>query len=101
MGLLSDPLTSLHIRSLGTIEDEQRQERGMHEASTAEEEGAEFRVLALFAIGGVKEPDGGVDADTEAAQGSGRRGGRGAREAILESNPGERPGLGRRTEELG
>ena len=67
----------------------------MHEACTAEEEGAEFGVLALFAIGGVKEPDGGVDADAEATEG------RGTGEAILESDVGERPRLGSWTEDLG
>ena len=68
MGLLPNPLPALDIGSLGAIKDEEGEEGGMHETTAAEEEGAEFGVLAFLAVGGVEEPDGGVDADAEAAE---------------------------------
>jgi hypothetical protein len=41
----------------------------MYESTAAEEEGAEFGVLAFFSVGCMEEPDGGVDAYAEAASG--------------------------------
>jgi len=72
----------------------------MHETATAEEEGAEFGVLAFFAVGCVEEPDGGIDAYAEAAEGRGGGGGWGAVEAVVESEMGEGTGLGCWTEDL-
>lgn len=83
MGLFPYPLSPLYIGSLGTIEDEEREEGGMHETATAEEEGAEFGVLAFPTVGGVKEPDRGINANAESAERGrgGRR--RGTVEAVL------------------
>lgn len=53
----------------------------MHKPCTAEEEGAELGVLAFAAVGGVEEPDGGVNADAEATEGR-------VGEAVLEGKVG-------------
>jgi hypothetical protein len=100
MCLLADPLPPLDIRSLGTIEDEQGKERGVHEAGTTEEESTEFGVLAFPAVGGVEEPVGGVDTDAKAAERDGGGGGWGSVETVLESNVGKGTGLCCWTEDL-
>jgi hypothetical protein len=77
----------------------------VHKAAAAEEESAEFGVLTFFTVGGVEEPDGGIDADAEAAEGCAGAGGGGrgtgrAAEAVLEGDGGEGTGLCGRAEDL-
>jgi hypothetical protein len=100
MGLLPNPLPPLHPRPLRAIKHKQRQERRVHEPTAPKEEGAQFRVLAFFAVGGVEEPDGCVDADAETTEGRGGDGGRGDIEAVLEGDMGEGTGLGGRAENV-
>lgn len=61
-------LLPLQFGSVGPVEDEEREEGRAEETRAAEEEGAEFGVLAFAAVRGVVEPDGGVDADAQAAE---------------------------------
>ena len=63
--LAADALASLDLRTLRAIEYEEREEGHAHESCTAEEEGAELGVLALAAVGGMVEPDAGINADAE------------------------------------
>ena len=63
MLISANSLSSFHIRPLGPIKNEQWQEGRAHEARAPEEERSELRILTFTAIRGVKEPDGGIDAN--------------------------------------
>ena len=67
MVLAADALSSLDLGAFWAIEDEEREKGHGHEGLAAEEEGAEFWILALASIGGMVEPYAGVDADAETA----------------------------------
>lgn len=105
LALGADAAAALDAGAEGPVEDEEGEEGGGEEAGAAEEEEAQLGVLALAAVGGVEEPDGGVDADAEAAVvrggggvggvgvGVGGAGGVGSVEAVDDGDVGEGAGL--------
>ena len=95
MVLATDAFSSLDLGALGTIEDEEGEKGHGHEASAAEEEGAEFWILALAAIGGVVEPDAGINTNAEATLSV-----RVGLEAVLDGEMSERTDFTGRAEDL-
>ena len=62
---LTDALATFDAGPLGTIEHKYGQKRLVQETRASEEQSAELGILALFAIFGMIEPNGSVDAYSE------------------------------------
>lgn len=63
-----DSLATLDLGALGAVEDEEREKGGVHEAGATKKQGSQLGILALSPVGGMKEPDGGIDSNTKTSE---------------------------------
>jgi hypothetical protein len=60
-----DSLATLDLGALGAVEDKEREKGSVHETGATKKQGPQLGILALSPVGGMKEPDGGIDSDAK------------------------------------
>jgi hypothetical protein len=91
-----DSLPTLDLGALGTVKDEEGEKRCAHETRTTKEQSPQFRILAFSSVGGVKKPDGCIDANAKTP-----KVGRIPLESVDDSEVGERSQFPRGSKDLG